>query len=200
MKKICILCGGMFIFFTACGSNTSKVIEGTVQNNVIENTATESSVPVEDMVQNIEKQEEPQAAETEQKGYIFSYKDIFIEIDAEAEAIIMQLGEPSAYFEAPSCAFNGVDKLYTYNGFELNTYPLDGKDYVSAILFKDDTVTTMEGICIGDSVERMQEVYGDNATEENGMTVYRKDGMKLCFVVENGKITSIEYQTTILDE
>ena len=54
----------------------------------------------------------------------------------------------------------GIDKIYTYNSFELDTYPLDGEDFISSVLFKDDTVTTMEGIGIGDSVEKLTETYG----------------------------------------
>ena len=42
-----------------------------------------------------------------------------------------------SYFEAPSCAFDGIDKTYTYAGFELLTYPKDDKDYVSSVVLKD---------------------------------------------------------------
>ena len=134
------------------------------------------------------------------KGYVLVYNDVVIEIDSAADSVLEQLGEPNSYFEAPSCAFDGIDKIYTYNSFELDTYPLDGEDFISSVLFKDDTVTTMEGIGIGDSVEKLTETYGGDSIQENGMTVYCKDDMKLCFITEGDFVSSIEYKTTILDE
>ena len=45
----------------------------------------------------------------------------------------------------------------------------------------------------------MTEAYGEG-TEELGMTVYRKDDMKLCFILQEDSIVSIEYRSTVLDE
>lgn len=134
------------------------------------------------------------------RGYAFIYHDVVIEIDALADPILKQLGEANAYFEAASCAFNGLDKMYTYSSFELDTYPADDGDHVSMVLFKDDSIATTEGVSIGDSAEKIAEIYGEDSEKENGMIVYQKDGMKLCFIVEDGSVASIEYQTTVLDE
>lgn len=145
-----------------------------------------------------DESEEEQTADY--KGYAFVYNDVAIEIDAPAGPVLDRLGEANSYFEAPSCAFNGIDKIYTYTSFELDTYPLDGEDFISSVLFKDDSIATAEGIGIGDPVEKLAEAYGEDSIEENGMTVYCKDGMKLCFLIEEDCISSIEYKTTILDE
>lgn len=134
------------------------------------------------------------------KGYAFIYKDTVIEINAEAALILERLGEANSYFEAASCAFNGLDKMYTYSSFEMDTYPMEDKDYVSMILFKDDSIATTEGVSIGDPAEKITEIYGENPEKENGMVVYKKDGMKLCFILEDGSVSSIEYRTTVLDE
>ncbi len=122
-----------------------------------------------------------------------------MEMDADAAPVIEQLGEANSYFEAPSCAFEGIDKMYTYGSFELDTYPTEDKDYISAVIFKDDSITTKEGVGIGDAREKMTEAYGEG-TEELGMTVYRKDDMKLCFILQEDSIVSIEYRSTVLDE
>ncbi|MCM1217683.1 MAG: SGNH/GDSL hydrolase family protein [Lachnospiraceae bacterium] len=144
--------------------------------------------------------EESSEKDAKYKGYAFVYKDTVIEIDALANPILKQLGEANAYFEAASCAFNGLDKMYTYSSFELDTYPMEDKDYVSMVLFKDDAIATAEGVSIGDSVDKVREIYGRDCEDENGMMVYEKDGMKLCFIVQDESVTSIEYQTTVLDE
>ena len=146
------------------------------------------------------QENESHEKEVDYKGYAFVYHDVVIEIDGEADPVLEQIGEENSYFEAASCAFNGLDKIYTYSSFELDTYPVDDKDYISMILFKDDSVATLEGVSIGDREEKITQVYGEEFVKENGVIVYRKDGMKLCFIVENGNITSIGYQTTVLEE
>ena len=47
------------------------------------------------------------------------------------------------------------------------------------------------------SLEKLQEVYGE-ATLENGMLIYAKDGMKLCFIMQDDSVISIEYRSTAL--
>lgn len=138
-------------------------------------------------------------SEASEKGYVFKAGDIEIEIEAEAQGIIDALGEPKSYYESPSCAFGDLDKIYTYNGFELNTFSEGGKDYVYALILKDDSVSTKEGVYIGDSVDKVKEVYGDYTSKTDNAIVYAKGNMKLCFFVEDDLIVSIEYLNTILD-
>lgn len=134
-----------------------------------------------------------------EQGYVFKVGDVEIEIEAEAQAYIDALGEPKSYYEAPSCAFGDLDKIYTYNGFELNTFSEGGKDYVSAVILKDDSVSTKEGVYIGDSVEKVNEVYGQYTSETSTAIVYAKGKMKLCFFIQDDVVVSIEYLNTILD-
>ena len=131
------------------------------------------------------------------RGYVLMVNNVTVEVDAEAAPIVEALGEPVSYFEAASCAFEGLDKIYTYNSFEIDTYPSQDRDLVSAVILKDDSIATAEGVCIGDSLEKLQEVYGE-ATLENGMLIYAKDGMKLCFIMQDDSVISIEYRSTAL--
>lgn len=194
MKKkvaVCIMAAALFL--AGCGSN-AKVIEGEVKTQGGEGAA-ETSEGTDG-----QNGEEVQAEKSSYKGYVFRSGDVVIEMDADAAPVLEKLGEPNSYFEAPSCAFEGVDKMYTYGSFELDTYPTGDKDFISAVIFKDDSITTPEGIGIGDSREKLTEAYGGEGTEELGMTVYRKDDMKLCFIFQEDSIASIEYRTTVLDE
>lgn len=181
-KNILILTLALSCALCACGGS-SKKIEGEV------NTSNEQTQETETTTEE----------STETKGYTYVYNDVVVEMDADAAAIVEQLGEPLSYFEAPSCAFEGIDKIYTYSSFEVETYPMDGKDFVSMVTFKDDSITTPEGVAIGDSVDKVKEVYGDCA-EEGGMLVYEKDDMKLCFIIKDGVVVSVEYKSTVLDE
>lgn len=185
-KSILIMTMALSVMLCACGGS-SKKIEGEVQ------TSNEQTKDNTDVNQTGEEK-------AEHKGYTYIHDGVVVEIDAKAAPVIEQLGEAVSYFEAPSCAFEGVDKIYTYSSFELETYPVDGEDFVSCVTFKDDSITTLEGVGIGDSLDKVKEVYGTDATEDGGMLVYKKDDMKLCFIIQDDAVVSIEYLTTILDE
>lgn len=132
-----------------------------------------------------------------EEGYIFTYQNAAISVQEDVALILDILGPPINYFEAASCAFGGLDKIYTYEHFEIDTYPCGDADYISAIVFKDDLVMTSEGLCIGDSRGRMVELYGEDYEETVGMIVYQKGGMRLCFVIRDDMIISIEYRAII---
>ena len=89
--------------------------------------------------------------------------------------------------------------MYTYQGFEVDTYPAGEKDYISTVILKDDSVATGEGIAIGDSLEKLQQAYPEGKLQENGMIVCEKGGMKLCFILENDGVKSIEYRSMALE-
>lgn len=200
MKAKMILCTVLLTALLCGCGNDAKVIEGQVQAKATASggeTAAEADAGAEDAAVSTAEQQE-QTAEN-YKGYAFVYKGVAIEMDADAAPIIEQLGEPVSYFEAPSCAFEGIDKIYTYGGFELDTYPTGNKDYISSVIFKDDTLATIEGIGIGDSVSSLEKAYGTQWNDEDGMMVYEKDGMMLCFIVEGDSVISVEYRSGVIE-
>lgn len=128
-----------------------------------------------------------------QKGFFFESKGITIAMHAESDAIVSQLGEATSYFEAESCAFKGKEKIYTYNGFELSTYELNGKDYVASIVFLDDSVSTPEGIYLNSCLEDVLSAYGDSYTKSFDLFTYELAKSKLRFLIEDNHVVSIEY-------
>ena len=126
-------------------------------------------------------------------GYVFETEGVVIKMHAEVEPILQKLGEAMEYFEAESCAFQGMERVYTYSGFELHTYEMDGTDYVAAVIFLDDSVSTKEGVYLFSSLEDVLAAYGDGYVKTNDMYSYEKGGSKLSFLIENGEVTSIEY-------
>ncbi|MDE5891710.1 MAG: hypothetical protein K2H45_02175 [Acetatifactor sp.] len=190
-KILTVLMTISLLTLAGCG-DSEKVIDGDVANVTTGSRAEESTGELESF-----QAPEQQVETAVSKGYIFVASGVTVEVDADMAPILQALGEPASYFEAASCAFEGLDKIYTYNGFEIDTYPAQDKDLVSAVILKDDSVTTAEGICIGDSLEKLLEAYGE-AAQENGMLVYTKDGMKLCFILQDDSIISIEYRSTAL--
>ena len=141
-----------------------------------------------------------QTNNTSVDDFVFEYKGIRISPDMNTNEFLADLGEPLHYYEVKSCAFEGMDKIYTYTSFEISTYPNGANDLVSSIYFKDDTVTTEEGAYLGMAKSDVLALYGSNYTESAGAYVYSKGGMELHFIFDGETLASIEYVTTVLDE
>ena len=208
MKKCAVLLAASMLLATGCGQG-EKTIDGNVQNIQPQDIGSDAERDTPETGQAGQDSQAPEsgagsgtqdhAGASGETGYTFSYNGTAIEMDADASPVLEKLGEPASYFEAASCAFEGLDKTYTYNGFELDTYPNGDKDQVSAVVLKDDSVATLEGICIGDSREKLLEAYPDGGTEECGMIIYKKAGMKLIFILQDDEVKSIEYRSTVLE-
>ena len=107
--------------------------------------------------------------------------------------VLAALGEPLSYFEAPSCAFEGLDKTYTYSGFVITTQPGEGEqDYINSVRLTDDSVVTPEGIYIGCSADDVTAAYGEGSRTENVIS-YTKGDSAMNFILEGDKVISIEY-------
>lgn len=131
---------------------------------------------------------------TEQgKNYTFTSGATQIAIDADAAPILSALGAWRDYAESASCAFEGLDKIYTYAGFEIQTYPMGEKDFVYMIILQDDTVATEKGIRIGDAKEAVTTAYGTPDQETASALTYNGKGMYLQFILRDGTVTSIQY-------
>lgn len=132
-------------------------------------------------------------ASMEHSGFVFQTGDTVIGMNEDVSPILAELGKETAYSETTSCAFKGLDKIYSYPGFDLYTYPLDGKDNVNSVYFTDETAKTPEGIGIGSTEEEMLAAYGEDYTEEFGVYTYAKDRSTLSFIVTDGLVESVEY-------
>lgn len=178
----------MMLLLVGCGSK-DKVEEVKETSNENIAVKAEDKEEVIDVIKVIEP-----------NGFPFIYNGVTIYMNANAKPIIEALGDPIEYFEAPSCAFQGLDKIYYYNGFELSTYPIDGEDYVSSINFLDDTISTVEGVYLGADIEDMLEAYGEDYKEEMGLYNYSLENSNLSFIVEDDIITAITYLAFIEEE
>lgn len=125
-------------------------------------------------------------------GFTFTSGSTVIEMNADASAVVEELGEADDYFESESCAFEGLDKVYTYPGFQLNTYPVDDKDYVLSVVFMDDTVSTDEGISIGSTKDEVTEAYGEPESESSTEMVYAKGDTELTVGLDGDSVSTLE--------
>ncbi len=168
-----ILCVVMMLSMVACTNNNDS---NSNETNTTNANKEDSSLEV-----------------VEPKGYLFNYKEMDIEVNVLATDVIDNLGEPKSYFESASCAFQGLDKIYSYSGFNINTYEVDGVDHILSIDLLDDSVSTKEGIEIGSSKDKVISAYGECSNGADNSYEYIKDGMKLHIIFENDIVTAIEY-------
>lgn len=180
----------LLVSLAACGGGESGNINTQApQENNSSNETTPTDPPATDPTEAPAPTENaPQAPDT----YVFQSKGCTMYVDQDMAEVLAVLGEANSYYEAASCAFEGLDKTYTYNGFVITTRPDGDKDYINSIELTDDSVTTAEGLYIGNTVAEVQAVLGEGEPMGNSVT-YTKGNTVLQFVTENDVVTSICY-------
>ena len=172
MKKIfaLILALTMVLTLAACGGETAP-----------ETTAPAAKAPMA-----------PDAS-----SWKYTVRGVDILMHAEAGPILEALGEPVSYTEEASCAFTGLDKTYYFGGFYLQTYPLNDVDYVYSVWLVDDSSTTPEGVYIGASQAEVEAAYGAEGFNGSNAYIYTSSTATLTILVENGVVTSIQYDAVV---
>lgn len=132
-------------------------------------------------------------ADTASDGYAFESNGTRVILNAPAGDIIASLGDGYDYFEAQSCAFQGMDRVYTYPSFLVRTYEREGNEYILAVEFSDDTVTTPEGIYIGCTADQVIAAYGESTSSDEAQLTYDAAGGELDFIMSDGVVSAIAY-------
>ena len=128
-------------------------------------------------------------------GFVFNYNGTEVKVDVEADPVIEALGDYESYFESPSCAAQGIGKLYSYKDFEIETYPDGDIDRILYVRLKSDMAATGEGIDLSASMDDVRAAYGEPAEEKDSAMIYEKGGMKLKFIFDGDEMLSIEYDS-----
>lgn len=132
---------------------------------------------------------------SETKSYLFKSGDVEIKVGGNANAAVSALGEAQNLVETPSCGGGAEpDREYTYAGFKFNTVNENGVNKIVKIVLTDDSVSTPEGISIGDGREAVIETYGADYTENaSGTLVYTDGASQLMFGITDGSVSAIHY-------
>lgn len=129
-------------------------------------------------------------------------KDVYTFSDGDKKAVLGEefnkdaFGKEENYSEIASCAFEGLDRTYTYTDYEITTFPDGDKERVFSVYFLNENIQTQEGVKITDSFDKMKEVYGEPANQQGNQYVYTKGKTNIEFIVEEDVITSIQYSYT----
>lgn len=125
----------------------------------------------------------------------FSAKDAEIVINGVKLKPGMDYTDPALkdwddYAELVSCAYIGMDRIYTYEKVEIYTYPVGEMDYILDIVVFD-TASTAKGIKIGSALSDVKKAYGDDFTQDGFMIVYRDGQITLSFLILNDQVEEI---------
>lgn len=126
-------------------------------------------------------------------GYTFTAGSTKIVLGENINSYLPSLGEASNVFEAPSCAFEGIDKIYYFPGFIVNTFPQGENDLVYALTFEDDSVETEEGAYLGMTSDEIKAIYGESQGTQANVLSYKKGGMELNFIIDADKVIDVTY-------
>ena len=116
-----------------------------------------------------------------------------ISMSQNIEDTISALGEPLGVFEQPSCAFDGIDRIFSFPGLQIHTYPVGDTDLIHTISVRDDSHVTDNGIYLGAGFDAMVAAYGSGYEQEGSMFTFTRGMTFLQFFVENDIITAITY-------
>ena len=126
--------------------------------------------------------------------FAFVYNNVKITPNDLVDPLITALGSDYSYYESPSCAYIGLDKVYVYKGFSIYTYPDENAvDHVLQVALTDDSLSTPEGLIIGDTAEKVVELYGKDYAESGGSYAYTREKTTLTIIVKNDRVISIQY-------
>ena len=178
----------------ACGDGSSPGAETPVEQSPTNNTAQENE-PASSVGEN-----EPDASVEDEPAvpdvFFFKMGDVIIHMDENIDYVIENVGEPLGKFEDESCAFDGMDIIFSYPGIQIYTYPAGTGNYIHTIGFFDDTVRTAEGsIRLGSSIQSVFDAYGENYIYETGKYKFTRGLTVLEFLVdENDNVIGITYR------
>lgn len=166
MKKLLVVLLIAALGLTACGKKEAKT-EGTTK---APNQATENT--------------------NSQEAFGLQYGGAEIKIGADFSKLKDAIKEEYKYQETPSCAFQGLDRVYQYSSIKVSTNEINGVETVTEIKILDDLISIDGNISIGTKLE------GDLAGYEKEQGEYRKvlgNSTLYIYVTEDGTVESIEY-------
>lgn len=124
----------------------------------------------------------------------FTYSGVRIVMNTDSAPILEALGSDYSYYESDSCAYQGMDKIFTFPHFAIYTYPDGDKDMVSSVEFKTDAVATEEGIRIASSTrDDVIAAYGSDYQESDGIIKYTRGNCVISFKIEENAVAGIVY-------
>lgn len=129
----------------------------------------------------------------EKEKTIYEYYVTVDDVDIKVNRLFNFLSNSLGNYNDIKYLNQGDNIIYIYNDIEIETYKKDNEEKVLSFWFTSDKYNTNEGVRIGDNIDKMLYVYGDNYEYNNDVYVYKLNNSSVSFIVENDIIKGIEY-------
>jgi len=196
MKKLIILTMAFLFILTlaACNSEAETTPDPQdISAEVVDAIVTQPDETPEPEAEDTHNEDDPPIYDPQPTEFVFLFGGVPIHMDQDIEELLTQLGEPLGVFEAPSCAFDGIDRIFGFPGMQIHTYPLEDSDLVHTISIRDDSVTTMGGIYLGSSWDDVIMAYGSDYEQDITMFTFTRGQTTLSFFLEDDMVIGITY-------
>ncbi len=134
------------------------------------------------------------------KGDVFSlsYKGKTVKPNDNMKKVLKKIGKPgSKPTKSESCMDTGYDLIYTYSGFEIESFCNDsGKETVVNINITGKNVETANGLKVGAKTKDAIKKTGLKFVDDGGVYIYTKGDCQIEVTDAGGKIESIFISST----
>ncbi len=181
MKKIFTLLLAGFLLLSAASCNTAENSTGT------------EAVPSAEVTEEASA-DKAQTEKSAAAGYVCTFDDgTTIEMGAPAEDILAALGDPFNVAEATSCIHEGMDRIYTFNGYTVTTSPdADGNDRIQEVALLSDAVMLEGGVSVGSTLDDAVKIFGSDYVEQFGVIQYTMNNIMVSIILDGDSyITSL---------
>ena len=107
------------------------------------------------------------------------------------------LPEAESVYQVPSCAIEGTDNVYSYGDIEVTAFNDGSGEVIYSVYIVDANTPTGEGLYIGDMMDQVIAVYGEDYTQENGQVTYQKGNTMLVLILDGDYVASIDFRWAV---
>lgn len=107
------------------------------------------------------------------------------------------LPEAESVYQVPSCAIEGTDNVYSYGDIEVTAFNDGSGEVIYSVYIVDANTPTAEGLYIGDMLDQVIAVYGEDYTQENGQVTYQKGNTLLVIILDGDYVASIDFRWAV---
>ncbi len=186
MKKALVLAMTVMLAASvaACGSSEST--------DASEQVITRSEDDEEDEESGEEEAVSAEEEESQEEG-VFSFEVDGVTLTPGEAFDASVLPDADDVYTVPSCAVEGSDNVYNYTDFEVTAYDAGDGEVTYSVYLIDPNITTPEGLALGDSMDKVTELYGDDYEQDGTAMIYTRGETKLSIILQNDVVVSIEY-------
>ena len=132
------------------------------------------------------------AQDTLEEGFAFTFEGMDLIPGQAFDAA--SLPEAESVYQVPSCAIEGTDNVYNYGTIEVTAFNDGTGEVIYSVYIVDANTPTNEGLYIGDPVDVVMSLYGEDCVRENGQITYQKGDTLLIMILDGEYVLSIDFR------